>query len=155
MTAGTFPQVDKRRWKEQQRVETFREVCDGYRPAMHHFFLERWQLPADWFARRVAYANSVSTGVEGHTDTSRLHLGYISATSRLYLGSISAYIYLLRRIGDASHTVALLRALLIFALDRHPGHLADGGYMGLVTCGYMDMVVTTCACTCGHKVVTW
>lgn len=28
----------------------------------HHFFLERWQAPAAWFSRRLAYSASVATG---------------------------------------------------------------------------------------------
>lgn len=33
----------------------------SFRPVMHHFFLERFLLPSDWFDKRLAYTRSVAT----------------------------------------------------------------------------------------------
>ncbi|XP_048138241.1 serine/threonine-protein kinase ATM isoform X2 [Rhodamnia argentea] len=46
---------------EKDKRKAFQEVCKNFRPVMHHFFLERYSLPADWFERRLAYTRSVAT----------------------------------------------------------------------------------------------
>ncbi|XP_019197259.1 PREDICTED: serine/threonine-protein kinase ATM isoform X3 [Ipomoea nil] len=45
---------------EHDKRKAFQEVCDNYRPVMHHFFLERFLHPADWFEKRLAYTRSVA-----------------------------------------------------------------------------------------------
>jgi ataxia telangiectasia mutated family protein len=39
----------------------YTEVCNHFRPVLHHFFIERYPRPADWFERRLAYTRSVAT----------------------------------------------------------------------------------------------
>ncbi|XP_065875882.1 serine/threonine-protein kinase ATM isoform X2 [Euphorbia lathyris] len=46
---------------EKDKRKAFKEVCDNFRPVMHHFFLERFLQPADWFEKRLAYTRSVAT----------------------------------------------------------------------------------------------
>lgn len=46
---------------ESDKREAFQEVCVNFRPVMHHFFLERFFHPADWFQKRLAYTRSVAT----------------------------------------------------------------------------------------------
>ncbi|CAN0900398.1 Serine/threonine-protein kinase ATM [Linum grandiflorum] len=45
---------------EKDKRNAFQEVCENFRPVMHHFFLERFLLPADWFEKRLAYTRSVA-----------------------------------------------------------------------------------------------
>ncbi|XP_061953335.1 serine/threonine-protein kinase ATM isoform X2 [Populus nigra] len=45
---------------EKDKCKAFREVCQNFRPVMHHFFLERFLQPADWFEKRLAYTRSVA-----------------------------------------------------------------------------------------------
>jgi ataxia telangiectasia mutated family protein len=49
--------VDK---KGDTRLETYRTIGRKLKPVMHHFFLERWQQPAAWFERRLAYSRSLA-----------------------------------------------------------------------------------------------
>lgn len=41
-------------------MRRFNEVCERFKPVMHHFFLERFREPAAWFERRLAYTRSVA-----------------------------------------------------------------------------------------------
>ncbi|XP_034214636.1 serine/threonine-protein kinase ATM isoform X5 [Prunus dulcis] len=45
----------------KDKRKAFQEVCRKFRPVMHHFFLERFLQPADWFEKRLAYTRSVAT----------------------------------------------------------------------------------------------
>ncbi|XP_048228650.1 serine/threonine-protein kinase ATM isoform X3 [Ricinus communis] len=45
---------------EKDKRKAFHEVCENFRPVMHHFFLERFLQPADWFEKRLAYTRSVA-----------------------------------------------------------------------------------------------
>lgn len=45
---------------EKDKCKAFRDVCQNFRPVMHHFFLERFLQPADWFEKRLAYTRSVA-----------------------------------------------------------------------------------------------
>ncbi|KAJ4840216.1 hypothetical protein Tsubulata_002970 [Turnera subulata] len=45
---------------EKDKRKAFQEVCEHFRPVMHHFFLERFLQPAAWFEKRLAYARSVA-----------------------------------------------------------------------------------------------
>ncbi|PRQ24322.1 putative non-specific serine/threonine protein kinase [Rosa chinensis] len=44
----------------KDKRKAFQEVCGKFRPVMHHFFLERFLQPADWFEKRLAYTRSVA-----------------------------------------------------------------------------------------------
>ncbi|KAL8141962.1 hypothetical protein V2J09_014994 [Rumex salicifolius] len=48
------------RYGAKDKRKAFQEVCDNFRPVMHHFFLERFLQPADWFEKRLAYTRSVA-----------------------------------------------------------------------------------------------
>lgn len=39
---------------------TYISLSCNTRPVMHHFFLERFLQPADWFQSRLAYTRSVA-----------------------------------------------------------------------------------------------
>ena len=38
----------------------FDGVCDRFKPVMHHFFLESFHAPSQWYERRLAYTRSVA-----------------------------------------------------------------------------------------------
>ncbi|KAK9943183.1 hypothetical protein M0R45_008801 [Rubus argutus] len=44
----------------KDKRKAFQEVCGKFRSVMHHFFLERFLQPADWFEKRLAYTRSVA-----------------------------------------------------------------------------------------------
>ena len=39
---------------------TYDEICDKFKPVMHHLFLENFALPAQWHAARLQYTRSVA-----------------------------------------------------------------------------------------------
>ncbi|XP_006815117.1 serine-protein kinase ATM-like [Saccoglossus kowalevskii] len=43
------------------KYEAYMEVCNNFHPVFRHFFLEKFQDPAIWFERRLAYTRSVAT----------------------------------------------------------------------------------------------
>ncbi|CAH1233491.1 ATR [Branchiostoma lanceolatum] len=47
--------------RSDERLRVFREVCRHFHPVMHHFFMEKWPDPMDWFERRLCYTRSVAT----------------------------------------------------------------------------------------------
>eukprot|EP00058_Branchiostoma_floridae_P018807 XP_002604296.1 hypothetical protein BRAFLDRAFT_88585 [Branchiostoma floridae] len=47
--------------RSDERSRVFREVCRHFHPVMHHFFMEKWPDPMDWFERRLCYTRSVAT----------------------------------------------------------------------------------------------
>ncbi|XP_024973398.1 serine/threonine-protein kinase ATM isoform X4 [Cynara cardunculus var. scolymus] len=56
----SFPKCRQHMATENNKRKAFQEVCDNFRPVMHHFFLERFLHPADWFEKRLAYTRSVA-----------------------------------------------------------------------------------------------
>ncbi|OQU86537.1 serine/threonine-protein kinase ATM isoform X2 [Sorghum bicolor] len=56
----TYLQCREYLMSEKDKRRAFRKICDNFRPVMHHFFLERFLLPADWFQSRLAYTRSVA-----------------------------------------------------------------------------------------------
>ncbi|XP_020548356.1 serine/threonine-protein kinase ATM [Sesamum indicum] len=56
----TFMECRQHMTTETNKRKAFQEVCDNFRPVMHHFFLERFSDPADWFDKRLAYTRSVA-----------------------------------------------------------------------------------------------
>ncbi|GJU96059.1 serine/threonine-protein kinase ATM isoform X1 [Tanacetum coccineum] len=56
----SFPKCRQHMATETNKRKAFQEVCDNFRPVMHHFFLERFLHPADWFEKRLAYTRSVA-----------------------------------------------------------------------------------------------
>lgn len=46
----------------ERKLETFNKVCSQFRPALHHFFWEKYgETTAQWWERRRAYTYSVAT----------------------------------------------------------------------------------------------
>ncbi|KAJ1282905.1 hypothetical protein BS78_03G087400 [Paspalum vaginatum] len=56
----TFLQCREYMMNEKDKRRAFLKICNNFRPVMHHFFLERFLLPADWFQSRLAYTRSVA-----------------------------------------------------------------------------------------------
>uniref|UniRef100_A0ACD5TS08 Uncharacterized protein n=1 Tax=Avena sativa TaxID=4498 RepID=A0ACD5TS08_AVESA len=56
----TFFQCREHLASEKDKRKAFLKICNNYRPVMHHFFLERFLQPADWFQSRLAYTRSVA-----------------------------------------------------------------------------------------------
>ncbi|KAI3512910.1 hypothetical protein L1887_20232 [Cichorium endivia] len=56
----SFPKCRQHMATENNKRKAFQEVSDNFRPVMHHFFLERFLHPADWFEKRLAYTRSVA-----------------------------------------------------------------------------------------------
>jgi ataxia telangiectasia mutated family protein len=51
----------------EQRVRTYRQVCEKFHPVLRYFFMERFEAPDDWFARRLAYTRSTAAiSILGH-----------------------------------------------------------------------------------------
>lgn len=43
-----------------EKRKAYDEICKNISPVMHHFFLETYPSPAQWFDRRLAYSRSVA-----------------------------------------------------------------------------------------------
>ncbi|ONM30715.1 ataxia-telangiectasia mutated [Zea mays] len=56
----TYLQCREYLMSEKDKRRAFLKICSNFRPVMHHFFLERFLLPADWFQSRLAYTRSVA-----------------------------------------------------------------------------------------------
>ncbi|XP_043813489.1 serine/threonine-protein kinase ATM isoform X5 [Manihot esculenta] len=56
----SFPKCREHMSNEKDKRKAFQEICENFRPVMHHFFLERFLQPADWFEKRLAYTRSVA-----------------------------------------------------------------------------------------------
>ena len=48
------------RTKGSGHREQFDKICSSFFPVMHHFFLEMYRHPSEWFERRLAYTRSVA-----------------------------------------------------------------------------------------------
>jgi len=40
--------------------DRFVTVCEDFQPAFHHFFLESYPSPFEWFTKRLSYVRSVA-----------------------------------------------------------------------------------------------
>jgi len=47
---------------EREKYEVYKQITENFKPVFHHFFLERYPDPAQWFEKRLAYTRSVATG---------------------------------------------------------------------------------------------
>lgn len=45
---------------DKEKVHTFEEICKQFLPVFHHFFLEKFPSPPQWFERRLTYTRSVA-----------------------------------------------------------------------------------------------
>ncbi|KAI9370794.1 hypothetical protein BJX61DRAFT_514063 [Aspergillus egyptiacus] len=51
----------------EQRVRTYRQVTEHFHPVMRYFFMEKFNNPDDWFARRLSYTQSTAAiSILGH-----------------------------------------------------------------------------------------
>ncbi|THC96798.1 hypothetical protein EYZ11_003723 [Aspergillus tanneri] len=51
----------------EQRVRTYRQVTDHFHPVMRFFFMEKFNNPDDWFAKRLSYTRSTAAiSILGH-----------------------------------------------------------------------------------------
>lgn len=51
----------------ETRVKTFRQVTDLFHPVMRFFFMEKFNNPDDWFAKRLSYTRSTAAiSILGH-----------------------------------------------------------------------------------------
>jgi ataxia telangiectasia mutated family protein len=52
---------------QEKRVKVFQEVCQNFKPVLRYFFMERYQDPDEWFAKRTAYTRSTAAiSILGH-----------------------------------------------------------------------------------------
>lgn len=50
-----------------ERLATYKSICERLHPVMRHFFLERFNDPDEWFAKRTAYSRTTaSISIMGH-----------------------------------------------------------------------------------------
>ncbi|KAL9647024.1 hypothetical protein ABK040_013876 [Willaertia magna] len=47
--------------KKAKKLKLFNAICDNFKPVFHHFFLEKYPNPNEWFEKRLAYTKSVAT----------------------------------------------------------------------------------------------
>jgi ataxia telangiectasia mutated family protein len=47
--------------KEEDKLAKFQEGMDHFKPVFHHFFLEQFQDPAEWYSKRMNYTHSVAS----------------------------------------------------------------------------------------------
>jgi ataxia telangiectasia mutated family protein len=51
----------------RERMRAFADVCAHFQPVFRHYFLERFPLPCEWYARRLAYTRSLAaSSMAGH-----------------------------------------------------------------------------------------
>eukprot|EP01126_Amoeba_proteus_P030658 TRINITY_DN30256_c0_g1_i1.p1 TRINITY_DN30256_c0_g1~~TRINITY_DN30256_c0_g1_i1.p1 ORF type:complete len:362 (+),score=73.07 TRINITY_DN30256_c0_g1_i1:57-1088(+) len=43
------------------RIDIYNEICDHFHPVFHHFFLENFLDPPEWFQKRLNYTRSVAS----------------------------------------------------------------------------------------------
>lgn len=46
---------------EKNKHRKFREICDNFNPVFHHFFLETFPDPPEWFEKRLTYIRSCAS----------------------------------------------------------------------------------------------
>lgn len=47
--------------KEVNRLTKYQEAMQNFKPVFHHFFLEHFPDPAEWYAKRLNYTHSVAS----------------------------------------------------------------------------------------------
>ena len=51
--------------RESSKFEVYSKISRHFRPIFHHFFMERFASPSQWFERRLAYTRSVASSSIG------------------------------------------------------------------------------------------
>eukprot|EP01080_Neovahlkampfia_damariscottae_P001910 gene1910-1050_t len=44
-----------------EKYENYKKVAKKFTPVFHHFFLENFSMPSEWFSKRIAYTRSVAS----------------------------------------------------------------------------------------------
>lgn len=57
----SFPKCREEMQNAKDKRGAFETVCAHFHPVMHHFFLERFLKPPQWFERRLTYTRSIAT----------------------------------------------------------------------------------------------
>ena len=55
--------------KGLSKLETYLKITRHFQPVFHHFFMEQFPYPSDWFEQRLAYTRSVATSSIGQWDS--------------------------------------------------------------------------------------
>jgi serine-protein kinase ATM len=45
----------------EEKSKQYKEVTKKFTPVFHHFFLENFLIPSDWFSKRISYTRSVAS----------------------------------------------------------------------------------------------
>jgi len=46
---------------EKSKLKKFQDICEHFKPVFHHFFLENFADPAEWFQKRLNYTRSAAS----------------------------------------------------------------------------------------------
>lgn len=49
----------------EDKVRAYSEICHNFKPVFHHFFMEKFTSPPQWFERRLTYTRSVAASSIG------------------------------------------------------------------------------------------
>ena len=52
--------MDAAKKTKDSKLKVFQEICQHFRPVFHHFFMEHFANPSEWFEKRLAYTRSVA-----------------------------------------------------------------------------------------------
>ena len=82
--ANTFSQDIPR---GSSKYSSYSDVIKNFRPVFHHFFMENFPSPPQWFERRLAYTRSVAASSIGASSSSALGLEVVvyRPTKRVWL----------------------------------------------------------------------
>lgn len=46
---------------EKKKIAAYTKVMENFKPVFHHFFLENFTQPAEWFEKRISYTRSMAS----------------------------------------------------------------------------------------------
>ncbi len=58
----------------KSKFKVYSEICRHFVPVFHHFFMEKFPSPPQWFERRLAYTRSVAASSIGQYNWGSLSL---------------------------------------------------------------------------------
>ncbi|GAQ86367.1 Protein kinase ATM/Tel1 [Klebsormidium nitens] len=120
--------------KATDKREAFDAILANTKPVFHHFFLERFSRPADWFEKRLAYARSVAASSM---------VGYIIGLGDRH----SMNILLDEATAEVVHIdlgVAFEQGLMLKTPERVPFRLTRDIVAGLGVCGVQGVFRRCC-----------
>ena len=53
------------------KAKVYGEICSHFKPVFHHFFMEKFTSPPQWFERRLSYTRSVAASSIGEDEIER------------------------------------------------------------------------------------